>query len=217
MTKKVTALTPQQRNKERVNVYLDGKFAFGLSAIVAARLKIGQALSDQDVSRLEALDEVEEAYNKTLKYLSYRPRSRAELERYLKGKRVSAEAVASVLERLTQAQFVNDEDFARFWVENREQFAPRSKRALRSELRQKGIADADVQAAIGEVDEERGAYEAAAKRAARMTTLDRETFQRRLSDFLQRRGFGYGVVKKVVSRLWQEVGAGRTNSDEMEV
>jgi len=217
MSKKVTALSPQQRNKERVNVYLDDKFAFGLAAIVAARLKVGQTLTDGEVVRLEALDEIEEAYNKTLSYLSYRPRSRSELERYLKGKKVSEEAVTTVMERLTQAQFVNDEDFARFWVENREQFSPRSKRALRSELRQKGIADADVQEALGSVDEDRGAYEAAAKRAARMTDLDRETFQRRLSGFLQRRGFGYGVVKQVVTRLWKEVGTDQTNSDEMEV
>ena len=217
MSKKVTALSPQQRNKERVNVYLDDKFAFGLAAIVAARLKVGQVLSDPEIGRLEALDEIEEAYSKTLKYLSYRPRSRAELERYLKGKKVSDEAISTVMERLTQAQFVNDEDFARFWVENREHFSPRSRRALRMELRQKGIADADVQEAVSGVDEEQSAYEAAAKRAARLSTLDRETFHRRLSGFLQRRGFGYGVVKEVVSRLWKELGRDQTNSEEMEV
>ena len=210
-------MTPQQRNKERVNVYLDGKFAFGLAAIVGARLKVGQALSDEEVGRLQALDEVEVAYNKTLNYLAYRPRSRAELERYLKGKKVSEEAGAAVIERLGRAQLINDEDFARYWVENREQFAPRGKRALRSELRQKGLSDSDVQAAVADVDEERSAYEAARKRAAHMAALDREIFYRRLSGFLQRRDFGYDVVKRVVSRLWQEQGAGRPNSEETEV
>ncbi len=217
MTRKVTALTPQQRNKERVNVYLDGKFAFGLAAIVAARLKPGQSLSDEEFRRLQALDEVEEAYNKTLNYLAYRPRSRVELERYLKEKKVSEEASAAVIERLGRAQLIDDQDFARYWVENREQFAPRSKRALRSELRQKGLSDTDVQAAVADVDEEHSAYEAARKRAPRLAALDRETFYRRLSGFLQRRGFGYDVVKRVVSRLWQEHGASRPNSEETEV
>ena len=207
MTKKITALTPQVKNKERVNVYLNDKFAFGLAAIIAARLKVGQALSDEEIARLRALDEVEEAYNKTLNYLSYRPRSRAELERYLRDKRVSDNARAQVLERLARAQLVNDAEFAQYWVENREHFAPRSKRALRAELRQKGLSDEDAQTALSEVDEEHSAYEAGRKRAARMNALDRETFYRRLSGFLQRRGFGYDVVKSVVTRLWKEFGA----------
>ena len=213
MTWKVTALTPQQKNKDRVNVYLDNKFAFGLAAIIAARLKVGQTLGDGEIAHLRGLDEVEEAYNKSLKYLSYRPRSRSELERYLNGKKLPAEAIAKVIARLEQAQFVNDGEFARFWVENREHFAPRGKRALRTELRQKGLSDADVETALSEVDETASAYEAGRKRAARMHGLDRETFHRRLSGFLQRRGFGYEVTKTVVARLWKEQGGDAVESD----
>src|SRR5205085_11086331 len=101
-------------------------------------------------------------------------------------------------------------------VENREQFAPRSKRALRMELRQKGLSDEDSASAIGAVDEDNSAYEAGRKRAARMAMLDRETFFRRLSGFLGRRGFGYGVVKTTVTRLWEEFGADRSNNEDME-
>lgn len=218
MTKKITRLSPQVKNKERVNVYLNDKFAFGLAAIIAARLNVGQALSDEEIRRLRALDEIEEAYNKTLNYLSYRPRSRGELERYLKDKKVSDDAREKVLARLEQAQLVNDAEFAQYWVENREQFAPRSKRALRAELRQKGLSDEVVQDALGALDEESSAYEAARRRAARMQSLDRETFYRRLSGFLGRRGFGYDVVKTVVTRLWNERGAASpSNFEEMEV
>ncbi len=213
MTRRITALAPQLKNKERVNVYLDEKFAFGLAAIVAARLKVGHPLSDDEIARLRALDEAEEAYNKTLNFLSYRPRSHAELEKYLKDKRVSDETRAQVLKRLEAMQLVNDEEFARYWVENREQFAPRGKRALRAELRQKGIADLDAQAALADVNEEGSAYEAARKRAARMGSLDRETFYRRLSGFLARRGFGYDVVKPIVTKLWNEVSAGQSENE----
>jgi regulatory protein len=203
----ITALTPQQKNKERVNVYLDGKFALGLAALIAARLKVGQALSDAALARLQAEDEAEEAYNKALHFLSYRPRSRSELERYLQGKKISVEVSTQVMERLARIGLLDDEAFAKFWVENREQFAPRSKRALQQELRQKGLSTEDAQAAVGAVDEERAAYEAGRKRAARLQALDRETFYRRLSGFLQRRGFGYDVVQTVVTRLWRERGA----------
>jgi regulatory protein len=219
---RITGLSPQQKNKERVNVYLDDHFAFGLATIVAARLKVGQVLTEGDVARLRARDEGEEAYDKSIRYLGYRPRSRAEIDRYLKDKKVSEEMRATVLDRLARGELVNDGEFARFWVENREQFAPRGKRALRAELRQKGLSDEEVQTALANVDEERSAYEAAQKRAARMTSLDREIFIRRLSGFLERRGFGYDVVRTVVARLWQERGLGpwpggaQPNSEEME-
>ncbi|MCA1552977.1 MAG: recombination regulator RecX, partial [Chloroflexi bacterium] len=170
-------------------------------------------IGDEEIARLRAMDEVEEAYNKSLNYLSYRPRSRAEIEKYLKDKKVSDEGRAQVLERLARAQFLNDEQFAQYWVENREQFAPRSKRALRSELRQKGIADTDAQAVLEDVDEQSSAYQAAQKRAARMAGMERELFFRRLSGFLARRGFGYDVVKSVVTKLWNEVGSSDSEGD----
>ncbi|MBI1801530.1 MAG: RecX family transcriptional regulator [Chloroflexi bacterium] len=208
----ITALSPQQKNPQRVSVYINAQFAFGLAAIVAARLKVGQAIGAEEVARLRALDEAEEAYNKSLGFLSYRPRSRAELERYLKDKGVSEGARAQVLERLARLELVNDRSFAQYWVENRETFGPRGKRALRQELRQKGVSDEQVQEAIGSVDEPHSAYEAGQKRAMRMASLDREIFYRRLSGFLQRRGFGYEVVKTTVARLWGEYGA--TNAPE---
>ena len=213
---RITGLSPQQKNKERVTVYLDDHFAFGLAAIVAARLKVGQSLTEAEAAHLRTLDEGEQAYNKTIRYLGYRPRSRAEIERYLKDKKVSEEMRAQVMERLARGELVNDEEFARFWVENREQFAPRGKRALRAELRQKGLSDQEVQTAVAGLDEERSAYEAAYKRAPRLAALGRELFVRRLSGFLQRRGFGYDVVKTVVARLWREHGAAPADSDEME-
>ena len=213
---RITGLSPQQKNKERVNVYLDDHFAFGLAAIVAARLKVGQSLTEAEAAHLRTLDEGEQAYNKTIRYLGYRPRSRAEIERYLKDKKVSEEMRVQVLERLARGELVNDEEFARFWVENREQFAPRGKRALRAELRQKGLSDQEVQTAVAGLDEERSAYEAAHKRAPRLAALGRELFVRRLSGFLQRRGFGYDVIKTVVARLWREHGAAPADSDEME-
>ena len=213
MARIVTALTPQQKNKERVNLYLDGKFVCGLASLVAARLKLGQSLNDEELATLQALDEIEETHNKTLHYLSFRPRSRGEIMRYLKEKQTPDEVSAQILERLERVGLVNDESFAQYWVENREQFAPRSKRALQQELRQKGLSAEETQAALNDVDEEHSAYEAARKRAARMQALDHETFQRRLSGFLQRRGFGYAVTKTVVARLWQERG-GTVNSEQ---
>ena len=199
----ITALVVQKRNKERVNVYLDGEFVFGLAMIEALKLHKGQKLSDEDIARLKALDEIEKAHERALNYLSYRPRSVDEVRRNLLEKYPET-AVEAVIERLERAGLLNDQEFARFWVENRDRFKPRSERALRYELRQKGISDADIDLALDALDEEDAARRAAEDRARRYRNADEETFRKRMSDFLARRGFSYGIIRDVVDQLWTQ-------------
>jgi len=199
----ITALVVQKRNKERVNVYLDGEFVFGLAMIEALKLHKGQKLSDEDIARLKALDEIEKAHERALNYLSYRPRSVDEVRRNLLEKYPET-AVEAVIERLERAGLLNDQEFARFWVENRDRFKPRSERALRYELRQKGISDADIDLALEALDEEDAARRAAEDRARRYRNADEETFRKRMSDFLARRGFSYGIIRDVVDQLWTQ-------------
>lgn len=205
MAGKITTLKFQERNKERVNVYLDGRYAFSLQAILAARLHKGQTLSEEEIEGLLQEDAFQKTYDKALNFLTYRPRSRAEVRRYLERKRVSPEVSQRVEERLIRAGLLDDEAFARFWVENREAFKPRGRYRLRQELRQKGLDAQVIAQAVQEVDEEQGAYRAAEGRARRYAHLDRREFRRKLGSFLQRRGFSYEIVNDVVERLWQEV------------
>ena len=200
----ITALVAQKRNKERVNVYLDGEFAFGLALIEALKLHKGQQLSDDDIARLKALDEIEVAHDRALNFLSYRPRSSEEVRRNLHQKEFAERTIETVIERLTGAGLLDDAAFARYWVDNRERFEPRSRRALRYELRQKGVPDPAIQAALDDLDEEDAAYRAASTRLRRYARADEETFRKRLGDFLARRGFGYEIVRDVLDRLWQE-------------
>jgi regulatory protein len=200
----ITALVAQKRNKERVNVYLDGEFAFGLALIEALKLHKGQQLSDDDIARLKALDEIEVARDRALNFLSYRPRSSEEVRRNLREKEFAEQTIETVIERLTGAGLLDDAAFARYWVDNRERFQPRSHRALRYELNQKGVPDAAIQAALDDLDEEDAAYRAASARLRRYARADEETFRKRLGDFLARRGFGYGIVRDVLDRLWRE-------------
>jgi regulatory protein len=200
----ITALVAQKRNKERVNVYLDGEFAFGLALIEALKLHKGQQLSDDDIARLKALDEIEVARDRALNFLSYRPRSSEEVRRNLREKEFAEQTIETVIERLTGAGLLDDAAFARYWVDNRERFEPRSRRALRYELSQKGVPDAAIQAALDDLDEEDAAYRAASARLRRYARADEEMFRKRLGDFLARRGFGYGIVRDVLDRLWRE-------------
>ncbi len=204
MAGKVTALKVQARNKKRANVYLDGAFAFGLPAIVAARLHVGQLLTDAECEDLRRQGTAEQAYERALTFLGYRPRSAEEISRYLTGKQVPEDVIAQVVARLAEAGLLDDRAFARYWVENRESFRPRGSAALRYELRRKGIGDEDIKAAIGDLDETDAAYRVAQSQALRLGQADRATFRRRLGGFLSRRGFSYATVRGVIDRLWRE-------------
>ncbi len=197
----ITALRFQKRHKNRVNVYLDGQFAFGLAAIEAARLRVGQALSDDDVARLQMQDEVERAYERALNFLSYRPRSEAEVRRNLRKKNVEDGVVEAVVERLTRAVMLNDREFARYWVENRLQFNPRGVRALRHELWEKGVPASVITDTLADFDEEAAARKAAEAGACRLPHLEPRDFRRRLGAYLARRGFSYAVIEPLVEEM----------------
>ena len=202
---KITAIEPQRKNPQRVNIHLDGEFAFGLARLVAAWLKIGQEISDEKIVALQAEDEREVVFQRALRFLNYRPRSSAEIRRNLEKAQVPPALVAGTIERLESNGLVNDETFARLWVENRNQFRPRSRSYLTMELRQKGIDDELIRKILdADVDEEALALEAARKHARRLQDLDRMTFRNKLSGFLARRGFSYSIISPVISRVWEE-------------
>ncbi len=201
MAGKITALRFQKRNKDRVNVYVDERFAFGLAAIEAVRLRVGQVLSDDDVAQLQGRDRVEKAYERALNFLSYRPRSEVEVRRNLRKKDVEDEVIEVVVERLRRAGLVDDSEFARYWVENRVQFKPRGARALHYELREKGIADSIIADALADLDEESAARQVAKAGARRMAHLQARDFRRKLSAYMARRGFSYAVIAPLVEEL----------------
>ena len=203
--KKITALEVQRRNPNRVNVHLDGEFAFGLARIVAAWLRVGQEISEEKIEQLQAEDARERAFQQAMLFLSYRARSESEIRQNLRKHEIPEPVIEQTLDRLRQDGLANDDQFARAWVENRSTFRPRSRRLMAMELRQKGLNDEAVAIATADVNDEALAYEAARKRVARYKSLEWNEFRKKLSDFLARRGFLYSVVAPVVTRLWNEV------------
>ncbi len=205
MEGEITALKVQKKDPQRVNVYLDGEFAFGLARIVAAWLTVGQTLSESEIGRLQAQDAQEVAYQYTLRLLNYRPRTEKEVEQKLKDKGYPPELISGTLERLRQSSLLNDEQFAQDWIESRVAFHPRSQRVMKMELRQKGVAEDVIDKTLdGAVDEEYLAYQAAQRRAQRLANTDWPDFRNKLIQFLARRGFSYGTISPVVKRLWEE-------------
>jgi regulatory protein len=206
MNKKITALKAQKKNPNRINVYLDGEFAFGLSRIVAAWLSIGQELEDEQIARLQQQDAGEVALDNAVKFISYRSRTQSEIRRKLSEKGFSEQDIDKVLERLRSNGLVADDQYARSWVESRSAAHPRSRRLMAMELRQKGVSDSDIDKALeGTEDDDELAYQAAAQYAHRLASLEWDKFRERLSGYLLRRGFAYGTIAPLVRRVWSEL------------
>lgn len=202
----ITALERQKHHAERVNVYLDGAFAFGLNVMDAAHLCKGQQLSEADIRQLRDKDAIVRAVDKGVQLLSYRPRSTQEIRRALQKKDLPDAVIEAAIDRLTGLGYLDDRAFARFWVENRNDFKPRGARALRYELRQKGVADPLITEVLDEmVQEDDAAYRAAKKRARRYQGSTRQQFVQKLGGFLQRRGFNYSAAHQALDQLIEEL------------
>lgn len=195
------------RDPERVSLFIDGDFAFGIPAIEALKrgLKSGVELSESDIQELLAVDEVERAVQGAIVFVSYRPRSEREVRDRLRKRDFSQPAIDQAIEQMRGFGYLDDQAFAEWWVGNRSEHRPRGKRLLAGELRSKGVSS-DV---VGEVIEEAGldetsaALELARKRLPSLSKLDRPAQERRLAAFLGRRGFGWDVIKPVMKEVFE--------------
>jgi regulatory protein len=208
----ITAIEPQVHDTERINLFVDGRFLLGVNAalVIQMALEVGQELLPEQVEQLHYEERLQQAVDRAYNFLSYRPRSRAEVRRYLLRKETPPDIIDAAMARLDRYDLVNDRSFATFWIENREQFSPRGVRAIKNELRMKGV-DRDVVDELIEDEEEKDeelALRAARKKALSLTqnpSMDFNTFRNRLGSFLQRRGFNYDVSKRTVRQLWEEL------------
>lgn len=201
----ITALEVQQRNKDRVSVFLDGEFAFGLPLEDAARLRQGQTLSDDEVVELRTIDAVSRAMDYSVKLLARRPYSTAEIRRKLADRQTAPPVIDDVLARLERLNYVDDRAFVEYWIENRERFRPRGSRALRYELRQKGIPDTLINEALAGFDAADSAHRAARSHLRQYAGTTPREFRRKMGAFLARRGFGYDIVRSVIDDLIHEL------------
>jgi regulatory protein len=205
MEHKITALTLQKRNRQRVNVYLDGEFAFGLARILAAWMQVGQILSDEKIAQLKASDELEVAYQHAIKFMNYRPRTESEIRQNLLKHAVPEIILEEVVQRLHHAGLLDDRRFADAWVENRADLHPRSRRALAYELKQRGVDQQVIQKSLEQVDDDHAAYQAALRQSRKLQELDWQDFRKKMVGFLARRGFDYETSALVVKRVWNEI------------
>jgi len=207
---RITSLEPQVNNPERINLYVDGRFLLGVNAEIVLKmgLQVEQELLPEQLEQLRSEEAEQQAVDRALNYLSFRPRSREEVRRYLRRKETPPEIIEAALARLDRLDFVNDRAFAEFWIETRGQFNPRGAHALKNELRMKGVEREVVDELVDDEQDEERALRAGRKKAMSLVNvpnMDYARFRNRLGPFLQRRGFGYDVTTRTVRALWKEL------------
>jgi regulatory protein len=202
---KIEAIKLSKGRTKRLQIKLLSGLRFSLAPDVAIKegLKVGQELSEIEITQLIGADHLYRCYNAALKYLSYRNRSEAETKKRLEDRGFDHENIKAVISKLKEHGLIDDFAFAQFWQNNRETFSPRSRWLTKLELRQKGVADDIIDTVVCNLDDNDNAYRAAVSKATHLPS-DQKNFQRRLSGYLQRRGFSYDVIRRTVQRVWQE-------------
>jgi len=202
----ITAMEPQKR-KGRLNIFVDGQFVIGVGEAVAAdlSLRVGREITPEKLREVASAEEVQKALDSALGLLEVRARAKREIETRLAQKGIEEGIIAEVIANLVRLELINDAQFAASWVEAKTRVGgnrPVGRRRLSSELYAKGVAKEQIADAVDVVTnaDELALARAAASKKVRTVPSDRDALQKerqKLMGFLQRRGFGWEVVKQV--------------------
>ncbi len=208
----VTKLSAQIKNPDRINIFLDGAYAFSLdiAQVVQHKVKVGRHYSSDEIAWLKQEGEFSKYYSRALVYALSRPRSVKEVEDYLyrltrpkyfvkNGKRLekvgmAASLIPLIISKLKEKNYLNDEVFANYWVQNRNLSKGVSQRVLTMELKQKGIAQAIIEQVLanGMRNDEEEIRKVIQKRAHRYQ--DKAKFIK----YLLGKGYQYSLIQEVL-------------------
>lgn len=206
---KITSISLQVRDKNRVNVSVNGKYRFSLDYTQLADLsvKVGNEYTEEQLAELENESQFGKLYMRALEYSLMRPHSQHELSQYLYRKTrdtltktgsirkgVSKALTERVFDRIILKGYVNDEAFARYWIENRQLRKGISKRKLQAELASKGVDRSIVESLLSETDrsDDEEIIKIIEKKAGRYPD------EQKLVAYLARQGFSYDDIKQAI-------------------
>jgi regulatory protein len=194
----VTSIKPQLKRAGFFSVFLDGKYSFSLSetGLLKTGIKLGQTLTPAEFAEIREEATFDKLYNRTLYYISFRPRSEWEIKVYLQKHGQSEILNEKILNKLMELGIVDDRAFTKFWVENRTLTKPTSKRRLIYELRNKHVADEVVNGILE--DAELDDYDSLLELVSRKKTQTRYKDKIKLMQYLSRQGYNYGDIKRAL-------------------
>ena len=193
----------KQKKSSRVNIFLDGKYGFGidLDNFVKLGLRVEQGLSVGEIKKIIGKADFQIIYEKFLKFSMLRPRSKKELTDWLKRKKVHESMYRKLFLKLKHLDLIDDEKFAQWWVGQRLRFRAKSVRELSQELYRKGIDKNIIKDVLenSEIDENKAIKKLIEKNKWRWSKYDTATAKKKRTEYLLRKGFSWDVVKKAVN------------------
>jgi regulatory protein len=204
----ITDIKPQQRRKNRFNIYVDGEFVLGVDTqmLAEAHLTVGERITKEKIQKLIEKVSLDKLLNKVYKFLAFRPRTEKEIRNFLFKKKVSETATALVVDRLKSQGHINDRQFAHWWIQQRSKFRPKGKRTLKKELLQKGLTGEVIEEVLEtQISESVLALRAAQKGYPKYKKLTPREFSRKMGQFLKRRGFSWEIIREVVDQLGKKI------------
>ena len=194
---KITEIKQGVKNPNRVNVFVDGKYSFSLDIAQAVdfKLKVGKEIAEEELVEYKNQSEFGKLYQRALEWALVRPRSEKEVYDYLYKKiyekKLDKNYIDKIIKKLKDKKYLDDEAFARYYVENRFVKKGISQKRLKMELMKKGISKSTIDGAVGARDDEEEILKIIAKKRAK---YDDE----KLIQYLCRQGFSYELVRELV-------------------
>jgi len=202
MEKTITNLETQKKNPNRINVFLDDEFAFGISRFIGMSLKLGEKIKESVIENLLENDVREKALQKALRFINYRSRSAFEVKEKLKGLGFESDVIDSILNELIEKKYLNDREFAENWVASRCYSKPRSQKMIQYELRKKAIPELIIQSTLDSMPgDEELAIKLGKKYLHRFMMLNGKEFSKKMTGILARRAFSFSVIHTAIKKL----------------
>ncbi len=194
---RITDLKQGVKNPNRVNVFLNGKYEFSLdlTQVVEFKLKVGLEISPEKLAEYKSASEFGKLYQRALEWVLTRPRSEKEVYDYLYKKiyekKLDKDFAGEITRRLKSKNYINDKNFAEWYVENRFVKKGISRKRLKMELMKKGVSQEIIDEVLGGRNEEEELRKMIARKRSK---YDDE----KLVAYLCRQGFSYDLVKRLV-------------------
>lgn len=199
----ITAITPQVKNVDRCNIYVDNTFYCGmqLETVIKNKLKVGITIDKQELCLMQLESEKSVALNKAMGFISNSMKTSKAVKDYLATKGYTQPVCQYVIDKLLEYGFVNDSEYAKAYV--RSYSKNRGAKLIKMQLRAKGVSDSDMAEALESIDNELESATAVAEKYLKNKQIDNKNMQKAYK-YLLSKGFSYETASSVIKGIYKE-------------
>jgi regulatory protein len=198
---KITAITAQQKNKERYNIFVDENYLFSVdeAVLVKFQLKKNKSLTNEEIDEIVEADEIRKGLNRAIQFLARRVRSEKEVRDYLKKQEISEAHISTVIQKLADMNYLDDAEFAKLYIKTQMKTTTKGKGKIERELVEKGITRELITDTVPLYSEDlqlENATKEARKIARRGKKTSRKILTQKIVTDLLQKGYSIELSKK---------------------